>query len=85
MDEAEKQLLRMANGYRMAMQDTPAPIALSRRVTVGYRGKARLYYYPTNGRNNPYTRHHPSNPNTTTRKAAITSTTRRPGGWDCSD
>lgn len=49
MDESEKQLLRMANGYRMAMQETPAPIALSRRVAVGYRGKARLYYYPPKG------------------------------------
>ncbi|MBI2766947.1 MAG: hypothetical protein HYX53_13685 [Chloroflexi bacterium] len=45
-DESERQLLRMANGMRMALQSTPAPVAQSRRVAVGYRGKARLYYYP---------------------------------------
>jgi len=45
-DESERQLLRMANGMRMALQSTPAPIAQSRRVAVGFRGRARMYYYP---------------------------------------
>ncbi len=50
MDESERQLLRMANGAKLMLQSTPAPVALSRRRTIGFRGKARMYYYPpTNG------------------------------------
>ena len=49
MDESERQLLRMANGSRLMLQGTPAPVALSRRRAVGFRGKARLYYYPPTG------------------------------------
>ncbi len=45
-DESERQLLRMANGMRLALQSTPAPIGQSTRLVVGSRGKARLYYYP---------------------------------------
>lgn len=45
MDESEKELLRLANGYRLAMTSTPAPIGISARRTVAYRGKARVYYY----------------------------------------
>lgn len=49
MEESERQLLRMANGTRLMLQGTPAPVALSRRRAVGFRGKARLYYYPPDG------------------------------------
>lgn len=49
MDESDRQLLRLANMARLAVQATPAPVALSRRITVGFRGKARLYYYPPKG------------------------------------
>ena len=45
-DETDRQLLRMANGVRVALQSTPAPIGQGRRRAVGFRGKARLYYYP---------------------------------------
>ena len=43
--ESETELLRMAQGLRDAL-GAPAPVALSRRVVVGFRGKAKLYYYP---------------------------------------
>ena len=45
-DETERQLLRMANGARFALQSTPAPIGQSRRLAIGFRGKAKMYYYP---------------------------------------
>ena len=44
--ELERELLRLAQGIREVAMGTPAPIAQSRRVAVGFRGKARLYYYP---------------------------------------
>ncbi len=45
-EETERQLLRMANGVRFALQSTPAPIGQSRRIAIGFRGKAKMYYYP---------------------------------------
>ncbi|OAI44234.1 hypothetical protein AYO38_09960 [bacterium SCGC AG-212-C10] len=48
-DESDRQMLRMANAVRLGMQATPAPVALSPRRPVGFRGKARLYYYPPTG------------------------------------
>ncbi|MDZ7729265.1 MAG: hypothetical protein U5Q44_14355 [Dehalococcoidia bacterium] len=47
-NETERTLLRIANGLRLTTQSTPAPVALGRRQAVGFRGKARLYYYPPN-------------------------------------
>lgn len=43
--ESDSELLRLAQGLRDAL-GAPAPVALSRRVVAGFRGKARLYYYP---------------------------------------
>ncbi|HNO66078.1 MAG TPA: alpha/beta fold hydrolase [Tepidiformaceae bacterium] len=43
--ETDTELLRMAQGLRDAL-GAPAPVALSRRIPVGFRGKARMYYYP---------------------------------------
>lgn len=43
--ESDSELLKLAQGLRDAL-GAPAPVALSRRITVGFRGKARLYYYP---------------------------------------
>jgi polyhydroxyalkanoate synthase len=43
--ESERQLLRLAAGVRLAFQSTPAPVGTMPRQIVGYRGKARLYYY----------------------------------------
>lgn len=43
--ETEAELLRMAQGLRDAL-GAPAPVALSRRVVAGFRGKARMYFYP---------------------------------------
>ncbi len=43
--ESERQLLRLAAGSRLAFQNTPAPVGTSPRTVVGFRGKARLYYY----------------------------------------
>lgn len=43
--ETEAELLRMAQGLRDAL-GAPAPVALSRRVVAGFRGKAKMYYYP---------------------------------------
>ncbi len=48
--ESERQILRMAQGVRVALQSTPAPVAQSPRTLVGFRGKAKLYYYPPAGR-----------------------------------
>lgn len=45
-EESDSYLLRMANGLREASLGAPAPVATSRRTIVGFRGKARLYYYP---------------------------------------
>lgn len=44
-DETGRQLLRLANGFRLATQSTPAPIGQSPRRAVAFRGKAKLYYY----------------------------------------
>jgi len=44
-NESDTELLRLAQGLRDAF-GAPAPVALSRRALVGFRGKARLYYYP---------------------------------------
>jgi polyhydroxyalkanoate synthase len=44
-EESDSQFLRLAQGLRDAL-GAPAPIAQSRRAAVGFRGKARLYYYP---------------------------------------
>jgi polyhydroxyalkanoate synthase len=44
-EESDSYLLRLANGLREAALGPPAPIATSRRSIVGFRGKARLYYY----------------------------------------
>ncbi|MGH2608935.1 MAG: alpha/beta fold hydrolase, partial [Tepidiformaceae bacterium] len=44
-DENDSYLLRLANGIREATFGPPAPVATSRRSIVGFRGKARLYYY----------------------------------------
>ena len=43
--ETEAELLRMAQGLRDAL-GAPAPVALSRRIVAGFRGKARMYFYP---------------------------------------
>ena len=43
--ESDSELLRLAQGLRDAL-GAPAPVALSRRVLAGFRGKSRLYYYP---------------------------------------
>jgi len=43
--ESDTELLRLAQGLRDAL-GAPAPVALSRRTVVGFRGKAKLYYYP---------------------------------------
>ncbi len=43
--ESDSELLRLAQGLRDAF-GAPAPVAQSRRVLVGFRGKARLFYYP---------------------------------------
>ena len=44
--ESDQAILRLANGIRAATMGPPAPVAQSRRQAVGFRGKARLYYYP---------------------------------------
>ena len=44
--ESDQAILRLANGLRTAAVGPPAPVAQSRRSAVGFRGKARLYYYP---------------------------------------
>ncbi len=44
-EENDSYLLRLANGIREATFGPPAPVATSRRSIVGFRGKARLYYY----------------------------------------
>ena len=43
--ETDNELLRMAQGLRDAL-GAPAPVALSRRTLAGFRGKAKMYYYP---------------------------------------
>ncbi|WP_322817310.1 alpha/beta fold hydrolase [Tepidiforma sp.] len=43
--ESDSELLRLAQGLRDAL-GAPAAVAQSHRVIVGFRGKARLYYYP---------------------------------------
>jgi polyhydroxyalkanoate synthase len=43
--EPDQELLKLASGLRDAF-GAPAPIAQSRRTAIGFRGKARLYYYP---------------------------------------
>ncbi len=43
--ESDAELLKLAQGLRDAL-GAPAPVALSRRTVVGFRGKAKLYYYP---------------------------------------
>ena len=43
--ETDQELLKLAQGLRDAF-GAPAPVALSRRVLAGFRGKAKLYYYP---------------------------------------
>ena len=43
--ETDSELLKLAQGLRDAF-GAPAPVALSRRVLAGFRGKAKLYYYP---------------------------------------
>ncbi|MBK9342810.1 MAG: hypothetical protein IPN07_07170 [Dehalococcoidia bacterium] len=43
--ESDQELLKLAQGLRDAF-GAPAPVALSRRTVVGFRGKAKLYYYP---------------------------------------
>jgi polyhydroxyalkanoate synthase len=43
--ESDAELLKMAQGLRDAL-GAPAPVAISRRSIVGYRGKARLFHYP---------------------------------------
>ncbi len=45
-EEQDTQFLRLAQGLREATLGPPAPIGQSRRQAVGFRGKARLYYYP---------------------------------------
>lgn len=44
--ESDQAFLQLASGIREATMGPPAPIALSRRQAVAFRGKARLYYYP---------------------------------------
>lgn len=46
--ESDSELLRLAQGLRSAL-GAPAPVAQSRRVLAGFRGKARLFYYPPLG------------------------------------
>lgn len=46
--ESDSELLRLAQGLRDAL-GAPAPVAQSRRLLVGFRGKARLFYYPPEG------------------------------------
>lgn len=43
--ESERNLLRLAAGVRLAFQSAPEAIGTAPREIVGYRGKARLYYY----------------------------------------
>jgi polyhydroxyalkanoate synthase len=43
--ESDSELLRLAQGLRDAL-GAPAPVAQSRRLIAGFRGKARLYFYP---------------------------------------
>ncbi len=43
--ETDAELLKLAQGLRDAL-GAPAPVALSRRTAIGFRGKATLYYYP---------------------------------------
>lgn len=43
--ETDAELLKLAQGLRDAL-GAPAPVALSRRVLIGFRGKAKLYFYP---------------------------------------
>jgi polyhydroxyalkanoate synthase len=43
--ETDAELLRLAQGLRDAL-GAPAPVAQSRRVIAGFRGKARMYFYP---------------------------------------
>ena len=43
--ESDSELLKLAQGLRDAL-GAPAPVAQSRRVVAGYRGKAKMYYYP---------------------------------------
>jgi len=43
--ESDSELLQYAKGLRDAL-GAPAAIAQSRRLIAGYRGKAKLYYYP---------------------------------------
>jgi len=45
-EESDAQFLRLAAGLKEATFGPPAPVAQSRRTAVGFRGKARLYYYP---------------------------------------
>ena len=45
IEEPDTKFLRLAQGIRDALT-VPAPIAQSRRIAIGFRGKARLYYYP---------------------------------------
>ncbi|WP_322796654.1 alpha/beta fold hydrolase [Tepidiforma sp.] len=46
--ESDAELLRLAQGLRDAL-GAPAPVAQSRKVLAGARGKARLWYYPPRG------------------------------------
>jgi polyhydroxyalkanoate synthase len=46
--ESDTEILRLAQGLRDAL-GAPAAIAQSRRLLVGFRGKARLFYYPPDG------------------------------------
>ncbi len=41
--ESDLEFLRLANGIREATMGPPAPIGLSRRQAVAFRGKARLF------------------------------------------
>ena len=43
--ESDNEILKLAQGLREAL-GAPAPVAQSRRVVAGYRGKAKMYYYP---------------------------------------
>ena len=45
-EEQDSDFLKLATGLREATLGPPAPIAQSRRSAVGFRGKARLYFYP---------------------------------------
>ncbi len=43
--ESDSELLKLAQGLRDAL-GAPAAVAQSRRVIAGFRGKAKMYYYP---------------------------------------